>query len=497
MIQYLLTTTLHPAEVLVLPFFEDGDFQKNIQPLSTLNFESVLSLIATQDFVGKLGTVQFAYTGEDEMPRILLLGLGKKSEFTRRNCKAVFGAATIACQNKKITDVALLLNQDLLDIWGAEQLLQEIVVGVERANYSYDMHKQKDTRVVSLTDWQFVVSDFGKEKKEMQKGIEEGTLIAESLNWARTLGNTPPSIMTPGLLASEAQTIAQKNPLVKVKIFSQKEIEKLKMGCLLGVAQGSIHEPKFIVVEYFGGKQKDAPTVFVGKGITFDSGGLSLKPADALMDMKYDMLGGATVLGIIRAAAALGIKKNIVALVPTCENMPSGSSYRPDDILTAMDGKTILVENTDAEGRLILADALCYAAKYNPKEVIDMATLTGHCCFALGNERSGLFTQHESLAQKLQNTSANVGEHLWRLPLGEEYTEAIKCEVADLRNLGGVGSPRYGCASTAAALLESFTSYPWAHIDMSCSHYNGKGKAWIRGGANGFGVETFVEFLKS
>lgn len=487
MIRYTYSQTLAPAEVLIVPFFEDQDFKKNIKAISALNLDSILSLLQTPDFEGKFLQMQFCYTGEKELPRILLLGLGKQSECTARKLKQAVGASIIACQNKKVTKLAYL--------FGSESL-KEIVVAIEVASYSYDEHKDKETQVLPLEECQFVSSDLKKNPKEMKSAIEEGVALGTSINWTRTLGNTPPSIMTPLLLATEAQTLSQGNKSVKVKILSQKEIERLKMGCFLGVAKGSVHEPKFIIVEYFGGKAKEAPTIFVGKGITFDTGGISLKPADALIDMKYDMLGGATVLGIVRAAAMMKIKKNIVALVPACENMPSGAAYRPDDILTAMDGKTVLVENTDAEGRLILADALCYAAKYNPKEVIDMATLTGHCCYALGNERSGLFTQNEDLAEKLQESSHKVGEHLWQLPLGEEYTEAIKCEVADLRNLGGVGSPRYGCASTAAAFLESFTTYPWAHIDMSCSHYNGKGKAWIRGGANGFGVETMIEYLK-
>jgi leucyl aminopeptidase len=487
MIRFSFNTTLAPAEVLILPFFEDQDFKKNIKAVSSLNLESVLSLLLTPDFEGKFLQMQFCYTGETELPRILLLGLGKKSECTIRKFKQALGSAVIACQKKKIAHVAYLCG---------DESLQDAALAVEIAAYSYDEHKNPETRVFPIESFQFVSLDVKKNKKEMKSQIDAGIIIGSSINWTRTLANTPPSIMTPMLLASEAQTLSQLSKDIKVKILSQKEIEKLKMGCLLGVASGSQHEPKFIIVEYSGGKPKEAPTVFVGKGITFDSGGLSLKPADALIDMKYDMLGGATVLGILRAAAQLKLKKNIVALVPTCENMPSGSSYRPDDILTAMNGKTVLVENTDAEGRLILADGLCYAAKYNPKEVIDLATLTGHCCYALGNERSGLFTQDENLAQGLQKSSTQVGEQLWRLPLGEEFSEAIKCEVADIRNLGGVGSPRFGGASTAAAFLENFTSYPWAHIDMSCSHYSGKGKSWIRGGANGFGIETMIEYLK-
>ena len=487
MIRYTFNNTLAPAEVLVIPFFEDQDLKQNIKALSGLNVESVLSLFDTTDFEGKFLQTQFCYTGEKELPRILLLGLGKKSESSLRKLKQAIGASVIACQSKKLAKIAYLLK---------DEPLQDVVLAIEVAAYAYDDHKNKDSRITHIEECQFVLPHLKKEAKAMKVAIEEGVALGSSINWTRTLGNTPPSIMTPRLLATEAQSISQIDKKVKVKILSQKEIEKLKMGCFLAVAKGSVHEPKFIIVEYMGGKQKDAPTIFVGKGITFDSGGISLKPADALVDMKFDMLGAATVLGIVRTAALLKLKKNIVALVPACENMPSGTAYRPDDILTAMNGKTVLVENTDAEGRLVLADALCYAAKYKPKEVIDFATLTGHCCIALGNERSGLFTPDEKISERALLSAKNVGEQLWRLPLGDEFSEAVKAEVADLRNTGGVGHPRFGGASTAAAFLQNFTDYPWAHIDMSSAYWGGKGKAWIRAGANGFGVETMIEYLK-
>jgi len=303
--------------------------------------------------------------------------------------------------------------------------------------------------------------------------------------------------MTPTLLAKEALKLSKENPKIKVKILSRPEMKKLNMGCLLGVSQGSVEEPKFIILEYYGAGKTKQPTVLAGKGITFDSGGLGIKPGNYMTDMKFDMLGAATVFGIIKAAAGLKLKKNIVGLVPSCENMPSGSSYRPDDILTAHNGKSVEIIHTDAEGRLILADALSYAVKYKPKEVIDFATLTGACMVALGSERSGVFGTSEKIINRLENKAKEVGEQLWHLPLGEEYSEAMKSEVADIKNLGGVNSqPGHGGASTAAAFLQFFTDYPWAHIDLSCSHYSGKGKPWIRGGANGFGVQTIIEYLK-
>ncbi len=504
MIQYILRSELTPADVLIVPFFEDQDFKKMIKAISGLDIECVLNVLLTPDFEGKSKQMQFVYTGEKQMPRLLLLGLGKKSDLTLYKLKQAVGAATIATQSKKAKKIAFLLDEQIINVFGGQKCLQEVVVALELAQYSYDGHKEKKSRVIPLEEVQFVCFPLKQNTKEMQVWIDAGSKIANSINWARTLGNTPPSIMTPLLLATEAETIAQKNKKVKVKILSLKEIERLKMGCLLGVAKGSEHEPKFIIVEYWGGKKSEAPTVLVGKGITYDSGGLSLKPGEFLTDMKFDMLGGATVLGVVRAAAALGLKRNLVVLVPACENMPSGSAYRPDDILTAMNGKTVLIQNTDAEGRLVLADGLCYAAKYKPKEVIDFATLTGACVGALGNERSGVFSDQDKIVARLSESSEAVGEQLWRLPLGEEYMEAILSDIADVKNLGGVGGSRYAGASTAAAFLQYFTldnetgepNYPWAHIDLSCSHWDGKGKPWMRGGANGFGVETMIEYLK-
>jgi leucyl aminopeptidase len=251
------------------------------------------------------------------------------------------------------------------------------------------------------------------------------------------------------------------------------------------------------VLEYWGDKKDIKPIVLVGKGVTFDSGGLSIKPGDYMVDMKYDMLGAATALATLKITAELNQKKNLVVIVPAVENMPGGDAYRPDDILIAMNGKSVEIKNTDAEGRLILADALCYASRYKPQEVIDLATLTGACAVALGLERSGLFSKNKTMTEKLLNSSESIGENLWHLPLGEEYSDAMKSEVADIKNTGGVGGDRYGGSSTAAAFLEFFTDYDWAHIDMSSAIFGGKGKPWIRPGANGFGVQTLVDYLRN
>lgn len=502
MTTYITSTKPTKTDCLIIPVFEQANLPTIAKELDQQFGGTLRHIVVAKDFEGKKMQSAVMYTEDKDIPRLLFIGLGKKEECFMRRYKQVIGAATILAQGKKSTRISVIVPPDVIEVLGARDVGEDTVIAIETAAYAYDTHKQKDDRVAPLTAVELILPD-AKVKRGIEAGLADGQIVADSVRFTRDLGNTPPSIMTPTLLANEAKKLTKISPKVKVTILGKEQAKKLSMGCFLGVAQGSDQEPKFIVVEYWGGKKTDKPTVLVGKGITFDSGGLSLKPGDYMIDMKYDMLGAATVLGSIRAAATLGLKKNIVAIAPACENMPSGKAYRPDDILIAMNGKSVLVENTDAEGRLILADALCYAAKYKPKEVIDFATLTGACLVALGNERSGLFTPEDSLAEKLFLASERAGEQLWRLPVGEEYSEAMKSEIADIKNLGGVGGPRFAGASTAAAFLQYFTlqpgsgqSYPWAHIDLSCSYYGGKGKPWIRYGANGFGVATMVEYLR-
>ncbi len=495
MIRYSLKNDL--KGVAIAPVFENKGLDGLTKSLDK-KLNGLLSEMYNADgFKAKKIQMSFSRTRDKETPAVLLVGLGEEKDLNIRGWKQIIGAAVIALQSKKITDFSLAVPAGLIKKLGVKKFGLDTVVAVETANYAFDEHKtDKEEKVESLKEV-FLAGEFSaSDKNNLQKGIKEGVLIGQSVNYTRHLGNTPPSIMTPALLASEAVKLSKADNKLEVKILSRPEMKKLGMGCLLGVSQGSVEEPKFIILEYFNGLKSQKPTVLVGKGITFDSGGLGIKPGNSMNDMKFDMLGGATVLGIMKAVAGLKIKKNIIGLIPACENMPSGSSYRPDDILTAYNGKTVEIGHTDAEGRLILADALSYACEYKPKEVIDFATLTGACMVALGNDRSGLFGNDEKIIAKLKNKSEEAGEQLWHLPLGEEYAEAIKSEVADIKNIGGVDKPGLGGASTATAFLQFFTDYPWAHIDLSCSYYGGKGKPWIRTGANGFGVQTMVEYLK-
>ncbi|PIZ96518.1 MAG: leucyl aminopeptidase [Candidatus Magasanikbacteria bacterium CG_4_10_14_0_2_um_filter_33_14] len=493
-------------DCLIIPVFEDKGFDTWIKNVDQKLNGLLTKVFESKDFEAKKKQSSLLFISDGEISRVLLVGLGKTKDLTVKNYKEMIGSSVLTCQNKKYENLSLYLSQDLLKMCDAKKLAQETVIACEVAMYAYDDFKsKKEDKITKVKSVNFL-GDFEKpDLKNLQKGIDEGFIIASGVNFARHLGNIPPTDMTPEHLGSEAIKMAKENKNLKTKVLSQTEIEKLGMGSLLAVGRGSKFEPKFIIVEYFGTDKSKKPSVLVGKGITFDSGGLSIKPGDYMVDMKFDMLGAASVLGTIKALADLQVKKNIIAIVPSAENMPGGDSYRPDDILTSMAGDTIEVKNTDAEGRLVLLEGLRYATKYSPKEVIDLATLTGACMAALGLEKSGLFTPEDKIAEKMLEVGEEVGESLWRLPLGEEYSEAMKSEVADIKNIGGVGGERYGTASTAAAFLQFFTqdretgeaNYPWAHIDLASAIYGSKGKAHIRAGANGFGVQVLVEYLRS
>ncbi|WP_419185588.1 leucyl aminopeptidase [Polynucleobacter meluiroseus] len=323
--------------------------------------------------------------------------------------------------------------------------------------------------------------------KELKAAVAEGSAMVEGMNLAKDLGNLPANICTPPYLGKTAQGLAKKVGL-KVEVLGRKQIEALKMGSFLSVAQGSDMPPQFIVMRHQGGKAGDAPIVLVGKGITFDTGGISLKPGEAMDEMKYDMCGAASVMGTMYAIAQMHLKKNVIGVIPTCENMPSGQATRPGDIVTSMSGQTIEILNTDAEGRLILCDALTYVERFKPKAVIDVATLTGACIIALGHVHSGVFSDDEGLVDALSKAGHASLDTVWRLPLDAAYQEQLKSNFADIANIGG----RPAGSVTAACFLARFTEkYKWAHLDIA-------GTAWKSGaakGATGRPVPLLFNFL--
>lgn len=338
----------------------------------------------------------------------------------------------------------------------------------------------------------------GAVTSEFKKGVAAGEIIAAEVNATRELANTPGGDMTPESLATAAIQAA-KGTTVKVKVLGKAEIEKLGMGGVLGVARGSSEEPRFIIAEYMGGRKAERPIVLVGKGVTFDTGGLNLKPADGIYEMHMDMSGGAAVIHAVVLAAKLGLKKNVVALVPAVENMPSGSSYHPGDILKTISGKTIEVLNTDAEGRIILADGLGYAKKYNPRLVIDVATLTGAAMVALGQRANALFTTDARVEKLARDIGEKTGDYCWPMPLWEDYEQEVKGTFGDWANLGS--KARIGGAITAAVFLWQFAKdypkdCPWLHIDMAPRMTAVEGEALSKG-ATGTPVQQLVELIRA
>ena len=332
-----------------------------------------------------------------------------------------------------------------------------------------------------------MVATHSKNNQALKKAIAEGLAIANGMDLTKDLGNLPPNICTPTYLAQTAKKLA-KDLGFKVEILGRKEIEALKMGAFLAVTQGAVTPPQFIVLRHQGASAKEAPVVLVGKGITFDTGGISLKPGEGMDEMKYDMCGAASVLGTMRAIGELKLKRNVIAVIPTCENMPSGHATRPGDIVTSMSGQTIEILNTDAEGRLILCDALTYVERFKPAAVIDVATLTGACVIALGSVHSGLFSADDALAESLLSAGRQSQDTVWRMPLDAAYREQLKSNFADMANIGG----RPAGSVTAACFLSKYTeSYTWAHLDIA-------GTAWKSGaakGATGRPVPLLVNYL--
>lgn len=361
------------------------------------------------------------------------------------------------------------------------------------ANYEFIELKTPPKEGWTFIDTLIVSGDVVPEaKKEFTKGLT----ITKWVNRTRTLSNTPGGHMIPALLAKHASAYA-KEADVPIKVFGKKDLGKMGAGAILGVAQGSVEEPKLIVAEYKGGKKNEKPIVLVGKGVTFDTGGINLKSSDHILGMNMDMSGGAAVLCSLFCAAELKVKKNIVAIVPAVENMPSGSSYRPGDVLKGISGKTIEILNTDAEGRVILSDALTYAKKFNPALVVDVATLTGAACVALGGHASAIFTPDDAIAKKAEMLGEESGDYMWRLPLWEEYESEIKGTFGDVTNTNNKNS-RYGGASHAAAFLWQFVKdagYPWLHIDIAPRMDSTDGE-FLAKGAAGAPVRMLVRLIE-
>ena len=410
---------------------------------------------------------------EDSLPprvskQIIAIGIGARKEMTRRKLVLIPRKIVSVAKQHRISRLALNLADfrfpQLKDI-PLEALVALIAENLELAHFEFTKLKTAPregwaqvAEVVVLTE--------KHNKSLVERGIRRGRIIAEEVNACRELANTPGGDMTPSVLASAAKKAAH-GTKVKVTVLGPKELKKLKMGAILGVSRGSEEEPRFIILEYQGGG-KGAPIVLAGKGVTFDSGGLNVKPGDSMYEMHMDMSGGAAVIHAVVLAAKLGVKKNVVGLVPAVENMPSGSSYHPGDVLRSMSGKTIEVLNTDAEGRVILADALTYASRYKPRLIVDIATLTGAALVALGQHASAFMTKDPNLIPLFMELGEESGDYVWPLPLWDEYEEYIKGTFGDVSNLPSSGNTRYGGTINGGMFFYQFAKeYPFVHIDIA------------------------------
>jgi leucyl aminopeptidase len=448
---------------------------------------AITQLIKQGDIKGKLNEVNIIHTmGKLPAGRVAVVGLGKKKEL---NTNKVRGAAAEACRylrGKGVASVAGgILGSDAAI--KTEDAVQAMTEGAVLGLYAFRRYitKQEESfgEIKELTIT-------GQEKRPMEKAIERGRIIAGAANYARDMVNEPGNYMTPTRMAEAARQIAKEYGL-KVEVFDREKMKELGMGGLLGVSQGSQQPPKFIILSYQGRQSKEVDLGLVGKGITFDSGGISIKPSENMADMKDDMAGGASVIATLMAIAQLKPGINVTAFVPATENLPSGTALKPGDIITAMNGKTIEVLNTDAEGRLILADALSYAVKNGAKAIIDVATLTGACQIALGKITTGAFTNNQALLDRVVAAGKDVGEPAWQMPMFDEYKEFIKSDIADIKNTGN----RYAGPITAAKFLEEFVGEtPWVHLDLTGPDSD-KEKGYLVKGATGAPVRTLINVI--
>ncbi len=449
---------------------------------------AITQLVSKGEIKGKFKEVNIIHTlGKLPANKVAVAGLGKQAELTLDKIRGISAEVCRALQGLNCKRIATIMHGAGVGGVDPEASAQAIVEGSLLGLYSFRRHITKKSEHENIEEMLIVQRDETR-LEAIEKGCHKGKIIAEATNMARNMVNEPANYMTPKDMAETAGKMAKDYGL-EVTVLEREDMEKLCMGALLGVAQGSREPPKLVVLSYKGDKSSKSVLGFVGKGITFDSGGISLKSAEGLEEMKGDMAGGATVMTALVAIAQLKPKVNVVAIVPATENLPGGGALKPGDILTAMNGKTIEVVTTDAEGRLILADALCYARKQGLAPLIDLATLTGSCRVALGDICAGVFSNDQQLADKVIKAGSEAGECLWQMPMYEEYKEQNKSEVADIKNSGG----RYGGAITAALFLAEFVEdIPWVHVDIAGTSRSEKERTYTIKGATGFGVRTLV-----
>ena len=480
------------ADAIVVNLFEGVEQAGGATAAVDKALDGVISsLISRGEIKGKFGEVGIVHTfGKLPAGIVAIAGLGKRQDFNVDKIRGVAGEFCRALRKLNYHKIATILHGAGIGGIESEASAEAIAEGALLGLYSFTKYKKPEYE--DIEEILIVV----REKEQvsiLEAAIGKGKLMAEATSIARDMVNEPANYMTPSQMAEAAKEIASKYNL-ELKVFDRENMEAMGMGAMLGVAKGSSQPPKLITLAYKGDERSEKALGFLGKGITFDSGGISIKPSEGMGEMKDDMAGAAAVMAAIGAIAQLKPKINVTAIIPTTENLPSGTALKPGDVLKAMNGKTIEVISTDAEGRLILADALSYAQKLGLSPLIDLATLTGACRVALGTLYSGLFGNDQDLIDKILKVSKKTGERMWQMPMPEEYKEQNKSEIADVKNTGN----RYGGAITAALFLAEFVANnPWVHIDIAGTAFSAKESGYIVKGATGVGVRTLIELALS
>ncbi len=472
---------------VVVAVFKSRKFSASADALNRASRGAIATVVRRGDMSGDVGRTLLLHDVEGiSADRVLLVGFGKQNKVGETHFRRAVAAAALKLREIAVTNAALFVcdvevqGRDLA--WKAKHAVESI----EEALYRFDQLKSKKKDKTGLRQLRLFVPE-SDQLASAQTGARQGEAVAEGVYFARDLGNLPGNVCTPTYLAVQAKKL-QRTHKIKTTVLDEVKMKALGMQALLCVARGSREPPRLIVMEYRGARSDASPVVLVGKGLTFDAGGISLKPAAKMDEMKFDMCGAASVFGTMKAAATLRLPLNLIGIVPSSENLPDGAANKPGDVVTSMSGQTIEILNTDAEGRLILCDALTYAARYKPSVVIDIATLTGACVVALGAHPSGLFSNDDALAENLLEAGETCRDRAWRLPLWEDYQEQLDSNFADVANVGG----RDAGAITAACFLARFTEkFRWAHLDIA-------GTAWKGGkdkGATGRPVPLLTQFL--
>ncbi len=484
--QSLAQTTV---DVLLVPVFTDDISDPGrLSESLPLTDERVSAALGTAEMRGKPGQMLTLHLATGASAgKLVLMGVGTADKLTTQTLRESVAAAIRANGAQGAQRFGLLPRRGALAL---QSFAQAAVAGAHLATFPVDRYRTEDTRPVQVETLTFVTET--TDDPALHEGLRRGSILGEAINFARFLVNEPANRMTPTHLAHHAQEMANDVGL-QTDILNEDKMRDLGMEALLAVARGSVEEPRLITVRYSPPNGTGRETIgLIGKGITFDTGGISLKPAENMEKMKYDMAGGAAVLGAMRAIAQLKPNLNVIGIVPSCENMPSGKATRPGDVVRTMAGKTVEIINTDAEGRLILCDAMAYARRLGVTCMVDLATLTGAIAVALGLRYAGLFSHHPDMVEALQAAAQAADERVWPLPLDDEYRELIKSDIADIKNVGG----KYGGSITAAWFLREFAGdVPWAHLDIANMAWNMENKPHLPKGPTGFGVGTLVEFV--